>query len=121
MMLTTSHYYDTYRIDGDNELKKSWLDTKGILLVNFWAEWSVQCHNMAYVMRNLKPLLHDTDAIVYIDWHHQKGWASKLGVFGVPTIIIYVTGQEIARFSGTMNETVLMGHISDIRTHVSER
>jgi len=121
MMLKTSRYYAAPRIDDENGLKMHWADTKGILLVNFWAEWSIQCHYMSFVMRNIQPLLHDKDTIVYIDWHLQKGWASKLDVFGVPTLIVYFAGQEIARFSGTMSAAVLMGHINTIATHIFDR
>ena len=99
------------RIDDENGLKKHSLDTKGMLLVNIWADWSIQCRNMSYVMRNIRALLDDKDTIVYIDWHHQKGLAKKLEVFGVPTLIIYFSGQEVARFSGTMSEVVLLRHI----------
>jgi thioredoxin len=121
MMLKRSHNYIAHRIDNENGLKEHWIDTKGVLLVNFWSEWSVQCHHMAYVMRNIKPLLHDKDLIVYIDWHQHKGWVNKQGVFGVPTLIIYFAGQEIARFSGTVSEAVLMRHMNIISAHISDR
>ncbi len=106
------------RIDDENGLEKHTLDTKGLLLVNFWSDWSVQCRNMSYVMHNIRALLEDKDAVVYIDWSHQKGLAKKLEVFGVPTLIIYSCGQEAARFSGTMTEVVLLRHVGNIKNRL---
>jgi thioredoxin 1 len=103
------------RIEDEYGLKNQLLDTNGMLIVNFWADWSIPCHNMSDMMHNIKSLLDDKDAIVYIDWHHQKGLAKKLGVFGVPTLILYVSGQEAARFSGTMSDVVLMRHIGTVK------
>ncbi len=120
MISKTSQFYAVRRIEDENELQEHLVDTKGMLLVNFWAEWSIQCHNMSYVMRNINPLLHDKDAIVYIDWLRHKEWAKKLGIFGVPTLIVYFISQEIARFSGTLSETALMGHINTIVPQVYE-
>ncbi len=121
MMLQKSHFHTTRRIDDEYGLNEQWIETKGMLLVNIWAEWSIQCHNMFHVMRNIQPLLHDKDTIVYIDWHHQKEWVNKLGVFGVPTLIIFLSGQEVARFSGTMSTTALMRHISIIARRIFDR
>jgi thioredoxin 1 len=105
------------RIDDEKEFKKQSLGTTGLLLLNFWADWSIQCRNMSDVMRNIKALLDDTDTIAYIDWHHQKGLAKKLEVFGVPTLIIYFCGQEVARLSGTMSEVVLLRHIGNAKNN----
>jgi len=120
MISKISQFYAVRRIEDENELKEHLVDTKGMLLVNFWAEWSIQCHNMSYVMRSISPLLHDKDAIFYIDWLRQKGWVKKLGIFGVPTLIVYFSGQEIARFSGTLGETALIEHINTLVPHVYE-
>jgi thioredoxin-like negative regulator of GroEL len=99
------------RIEDENGLTKQLHNTNGMLLVNVWADWSIQCHNMSDVMQNIKILLDDKDDIAYVDWQHQKGLAKKLEVFGVPTLIIYFSGEEVARFSGTMSEVVLLRHI----------
>lgn len=120
MISKTSHFYAVRRIEDENELQKYLVETTGMLLVNFWAEWSIQCHHMSYVMRDISPLLHDKDAIVYVDWLRHKGWAKNLGVFGVPTLIIHFAGQETVRFSGTISEATLLRHISIIERQVSE-
>ena len=86
-----------------------------MLLVNFWSDWSIQCRDMSYVMYNIRTLLEDKDAIAYIDWHYQKELAQKLEVFGVPTLIIYGCGEELARFSGTLNEITLLGRVDNVK------
>lgn len=102
-------------IDDENKLIKRIVETKGVLLLNFWSDWSIQCHNMAYVMRRIDALLDTEDAIACIDWHRQKQLAKKLEVFGVPTLVIYFSGQEVARFSGTMSELVLLKRVGAVK------
>lgn len=103
------------RIDDENRLKKYILSTRGGLLVNFWADWSVQCRNMYYVMSNIRAKLDSEDAIVYIDWYHQRHLAKKLEIHGVPTLITYFSGQEVARYYGIMSEKVLLKYINDAK------
>ena len=119
-MLKNSFYYATRRIDDVNGLKKQWKDTKGMLIVNFWAVWSIQCHHMSDVMRRIKPMLDNTDAIIYIDWDLQRGLAKNLEVHGVPTLLINFAGNEDGRFSGMLSTEALTRHINTIATHISE-
>lgn len=105
------------RINDKNGLSKLAHDTKGVLLVNVWADWSTQCQNMSNVMRNLKTLLDDIDAIACIDWRHQKKLAKRLDVFGVPTLIIFISGQEVFRLSGIVDEEIILKHIAKLKNN----
>lgn len=108
-------------IDDENGFKKHALETEGILLVNFWASWSIQCRSMSHVMRKISALLDDKDAIACIDWHYRKGLAKKLEVFGVPTLILFFSGQEVARFSGTISKVVVLKRIGAVKKHLIAR
>lgn len=99
------------RINDEGEFNTHVKKTKGMLLVNFWSNWSVQCHNNYNSMRKIMDTLSVDDAIVYIDWPHQKKLAEKLKVFGVPTLLFYFSGQEISRHSGTLSELTMRRHL----------
>ena len=66
-------------------------------------------------MRNVVALIDEQDAIVHIDWERQKRLARKLGVFGVPTLLIYINGRELARYSGTMDKNDLIMRITEAK------
>jgi thioredoxin 1 len=99
----------------ENKFKEQVLCAKGLVLVNFWAWWSEECRNMASLMHNLADLLDEQDAIVQVDWDKQRRLAQKLGVFGVPTLVIYIDGRELVRHFGRMNRDDFMKRIVEAK------
>jgi len=91
------------------------LHTGSMVLVNFWAWWSDECRDMASLMHNVAEFLDEQDVIVQVDWERQKRLAKKLGVFGVPTLVIYINGRELVRYSGTMNKDDFMKRIIEAK------
>lgn len=92
----------------ERDFNEQVLCARGLVLVNFWTGWSDQCRIMSSLMRIMADLLDEQDAIVQIDWDQHRGLAQKLEVFGVPTLLIYISGCERARYSGTMNKQDLI-------------
>jgi len=91
------------------------LNTSGMVLVNFWAWWSDECARMSTVMRKVTDLLDEKDAIVQLDWDHHRGLARELEVFGVPTLLIYMKGNEVRRYSGTMSDNDLTRRVIEAK------
>ncbi len=102
------------------------LHTGSMVLVNFWAWWSDECHTMSSLMRNVAHLLDEQDAIVQVDWDQQKKLAQELEVFGVPTLLIYICGREVARRSGIMSnddlaKLIIEAKNGDVSSFVNKR
>jgi len=97
----------------DYELKQQLKRLTGFLLLNIWTSWSLQCRTMYNVMQKIKPGLDFGDEIAFIDWHHHRELADSLGVYGVPTLIIFAGGREVDRFSGVTDEAVLQRFVDD--------
>ena len=93
------------------ELKQQLDRLNGLLLLNIWTGWSLQCRTMYIVMQKIKPGLDYGDEIAFIDWHHHRELSKSLGVYGVPTLIIFAGGREVERFSGVTNDEVLQRYI----------
>jgi thioredoxin 1 len=78
--------------------------SKGLVVVNFWTLWSDECRYMSSLMADVKHLLDEKDSIVQVDWDHERQLAEDLDVLGVPTLLLFVGGNEVARYYGTMSE-----------------
>ncbi len=95
------------------ELNQQLNRVNGLLLLNIWAHWSLQCRSMYNVVRKITPRLDVGDAVAFIDWHHHRELANSLDVYGVPTLIIFAGGREVDRFSGVTGEAVLQRYVDD--------
>jgi thioredoxin 1 len=103
-----------YVVDGTN-FKELVLDSSGMVLVNFWAWWNEECRKMSSLMRDVANILDEHDAIMQVDWNQQKKLAQKLDVVGVPTLLIYLSGKEVARYSGSMSKGSLLKRIVEAK------
>ena len=103
-----------YVVDANNFTEQV-LDAKGMVLVNFWAWWNEECRKMSSLMRDVANVLDEHDAIMQVDWNQQKQLAQKLDVVGVPTLLIYLDGNEVARYSGTMSKAGLLKRILEAK------
>jgi thioredoxin 1 len=99
----------------ENSFNEQVKTAKGIVLVNFWASWSEECRRMRSVMQKVEHLVDEDHAIIHIDWDQQKQLARELEVFGVPTLLIYIKGRELARYSGTVDKLDLVKRITEAK------
>jgi len=94
------------------------LDTNGMVLVMFCSWWSDGCRKMSSLIKKIDDILDEVDTIVRIDWDQQKQLVQQLGVIGVPTLIIYVKGREVARYFGIMNQYDLTMRIIEAKNNL---
>ena len=59
---------------------------------------------MMSLMGDVQDLLGEGDVIVQVDWDQQRQLAKEFEVLGVPTLLIFVCGHEVARYYGTISE-----------------
>ena len=100
-----------FNVVDSNTFNEQVLSAPGMVLVNFWAWWSDECHKMSSLMRRIHSILDERDAIVQIDWDQQKQFANDLEVIGVPSLLIYIGGDEIVRYSGIMSKDELLQRV----------
>jgi len=80
------------------------LKSKGMVVLNFWTPWSDECRYMSSLMADVQHLLDEQDSIVQVDWDRERQLVRELEILGVPTLLIFVRGKEVARCYGTMSE-----------------
>lgn len=74
------------------DFKAEVLDTKGTVLVDFWAEWCGPCKMLAPIIDEISQE-NDNLKIVKVDVDSYPEIASSYGVSSIPTVVIFENGQ----------------------------
>lgn len=87
------------------------INKKGVVFVDFYAEWCGPCKMTAPIIEQLAA--EQKDVIFYkVDVDQNSELASQYSVFSIPTFVIFKDGQIAAQFSGAMGKE---GFVNEIK------
>lgn len=102
----------TNTISQDN-FKKEVIDAKGLVLVDFYAEWCGPCKmtgpiidELADDMKNIK--------FVKVDVDKNSDLAAQYSVFSIPTFLIFNDGKVVSQFVGAMGKEGFIEQINKV-------
>jgi thioredoxin 2 len=73
------------------------------LLVDFWAPWCGPCKAMAPQFERAAGRLEPEVRLAKVNTDEEQALAGRFSIQGIPTMILFRHGQEIARQSGMMD------------------
>lgn len=79
-------------------------NTKGPVLVDFWAEWCGPCKMMNPVLENLAGELAGSVAIAKLNVDESPDIAQRYNVRGIPTLLLFNNGELVAQRTGAASQ-----------------
>ena len=81
--------------------------SKGLTLVDFYADWCGPCRMLTPVLEELQQEIQDKAIIAKIDIDEAQKIASSFQVTSVPTLILFQDGKEIGRIVGLRDKEAI--------------
>jgi len=96
----------------DNEFESEVINSKLPVLIDFWAEWCGPCRMLAPILDQLSEEMNDKVKIVKMNIDENPETPSKFGVRGIPTMLLFKEGKQIATKVGVQPKNVLQEWIN---------
>jgi thioredoxin 1 len=84
---------------------------KGLVMVDFWAEWCMPCKVMGPVLNELAEDDNFKATVAKLNVDHFQSVSQKMGVRGIPTLILFKNGKEVDRFVGVKPRDFLIKQV----------
>ena len=79
----------------DDEFQKEVLDSKGLVLVDFWAEWCGPCRQLGPVLEEVSKEMGDTVKFCKMNVDEAPNTAAQFGIRSIPTMFLFKDGKQI--------------------------
>ena len=87
--------------------------SKGVALIDFWAEWCGPCKMLGPVLEEVVKEVGDSAVIAKINVDEAQELAMKYAVRSIPAIFILKDGKTIQQFIGIQSKQVLVNVVKD--------
>ena len=81
------------------------------MVVDFWAPWCGPCKAMAPQFEKATAALEPQVRLAKVNTDDEQELAARFRIQGIPTMILFHRGKEIARQSGAMNASGIEGWV----------
>ena len=92
----------------DGDFQTTVLEADAPVLVDFWAEWCVPCHMVSPVVEEIGVEKAEALAVAKLNIDDNPEVTRKYGVMSIPSLILFVGGEEVARVVGARGKDALL-------------
>ena len=95
----------------DNNFKQFVMQNKGVVVVDFWAQWCGPCRKLMPLMEQIQSEFQDEIKIYKIDADKNINSAKEYGISSLPTVLIFKNGEAKEIMAGMMQKSAIVSNI----------
>lgn len=88
----------------DSDFEAQVIEREGPVLVDFWAEWCAPCRAIAPSVNAVAREFESTATVVKVNVDENRIVSQRLGIRGIPTLILFKDGVEQERLVGAVSQ-----------------
>lgn len=96
----------------ENEFQQEVLDNKGLVVVDFYADWCGPCKMLGPILEQVQETLPNVK-IVKINVDENQQIAQKYGVMSIPTVYLFDGGMNAGKFVGVKSKEDIIDFIQN--------
>jgi thioredoxin 1 len=100
----------------DIEFKEKIAESKGLALIDFWAEWCGPCRVVGPIIDAVAEAHPDTVRVYKMNVDENPKTPAQFNIRGIPTVIIFKDGKVVDQIVGSQPREVFE---QAIRTHLA--
>lgn len=85
--------------------------TKGLVLVDFWADWCAPCRIQSPILDDVASAISDKVTIAKLNVDKFPAIATRFGVRSIPTMLLFKNGKMIKQFVGVQQKQTLLNAV----------
>ena len=95
----------------DNTFNQNVLEKKGVIVVDFWAQWCGPCRKMTPLLEQIQAEFKDEIKIYKIDADKNVNSAKEYGISSLPSVLIFKDGEFKEIMVDIMQKSAIISNI----------
>ncbi len=99
----------------DSQFSENVLNSKGLVLVDFWAEWCGPCRQLGPILEAIDEEMNGVVTIYKMNVDDSPETASQFGIRSIPTMFLFKDGKQVDTKVGLNTQSTISSWIESYK------
>ena len=97
----------------DAEFENEVLDSKGLVLLDFWAEWCGPCRQLGPILEEVSKEMGDKVKILKMNVDDSPNTAASFGIRSIPAMYLFKDGKQVDTKVGLNSQSTITSWLNE--------